>query len=275
MFKQSINLRVGSLGIFLALAILVTGFARQAEAAKKPHIDPPQVLSALEDSGDLIITGTNLVNVQDVCPEITLDGAPVVVLNPCTPQVDDSLTLDLDGLGVLDGTLLLVVTTLGGESSFEVGFGFQEPKGDTGDDNTTFTASCPAGTYLVGLTLGVPDCKNSFEDNDNDGYTVAQRDCHDGNSDVRPFTASFHEVPYTNDDGTTSFDYDCSGFETRLYAVVRIRDGEFSECDSTELFSCLFTGDWQDWKKGIVPECGEQGTSVRSSYEWNDLGGFA
>lgn len=61
-----------------------------------------------------------------------------------------------------------------------------------------------------GYGSGVPlrlSCPPGFR------YSAETGDCNDGNPDVHPGQTRFFGTPYEADDGSSSFDYDCSGAE--------------------------------------------------------------
>ncbi len=124
------------------------------------------------------------------------------------------------------------------------GVGIQGPKGDKGDqgkqglpgkDGTIIkAAACPPGQGVTGITnLGSLTCAPigaQLADNDNDGFTVANGDCHDENPDVNPGAQGFKDTPYKMMNGATTYDWNCDGKEERshgheLEVVQRCRSG--------------------------------------------------
>ncbi len=120
--------------------------------------------------------------------------------------------------------------------------------------------SCKASTCTIACHANYADCDSNpangceplvvfYKDGDGDGYGVTEStmtgctapvgyakqggDCADNEPDVFPGQPKYFGTGYTNANGDTSYDYDCSGTETEAPGFVH-----FNGCDS----SCTLSG---------------------------------
>ncbi|OGE17742.1 hypothetical protein A2769_01800 [Candidatus Daviesbacteria bacterium RIFCSPHIGHO2_01_FULL_37_27] len=118
-----------------------------------------------------------------------------------------------------------------------------------GTDSAPTSTTSPTQTQPTATSTPVPTAQ-PIADSDGDGYPNSG-DCGPNNRDVHPNQTMYFNVPYTNNNGQSSFDYDCNGAQTSPDSQDSVTTLPAGGC-----YTSRPSGD-QGWV-GSLPACGQQ-----------------
>lgn len=223
-------------------------------------------------------------------------------VNPQASESEYVNGIDEDCDGIIDE---------GTEAFDDDGDGYTEQGGDCDDSSAAVnpdmdeTCSDNIDTNCDGILGDIngnaDDCTLYYLDSDGDSYGTASGtsvcmcepgelpaysaytsentlDCQDSNGDVHPSQFDYFEIPYTDMQGQSSFDYNCDGFETLAVSNLgecqcdeNIDPDNYDECISIGAAEILISGgdcglkDNQPGWIDTVPNCGGTGQLLLDS----------